>query len=303
MQTLNHPTQALTTVTGTHFHALRRMIREAMQQAVLIMFLAMSLIPGGDAAGKMLSSSLGVSPLFVAWSRFAVGTVLILPFLPEGTFGLLRDKRVWLRALCLTCGITSIQFALQQAEIATVFAAFFIGPVISFILAAVFLREPVTLLRIMLIVVGFGGVMMVVRPGMGGEPGVIWAVLAGCFYGAFLTMSRWLSDVGKPMALTFSQLFISTIVLMPFGLATLPALTVQTGTLTLTSGACSMLGNLLLLYAYRIAPATRLAPLVYFQLIAAVALGWIVFGDLPDAWTWAGLVLIIGAGLWSTRAR
>ena len=118
MQTLNHPTQALTTVTGTHFHALRRMIREAMQQAVLIMFLAMSLIPGGDAAGKMLSSSLGVSPLFVAWSRFAVGTVLILPFLPEGTFGLLRDKRVWLRALCLTCGITSIQFALQQAEIA-----------------------------------------------------------------------------------------------------------------------------------------------------------------------------------------
>lgn len=274
-----------------------------MQRAILIMFVAMSLIPAGDAAGKVLSSNMGVSPVFVAWSRFAFGTLMVLPFLPSGTLALLRDKRVWLRALSLTCGLTSIQFALQQAEIATVFAAFFIGPMVSYILAAIFLREPVTWVRSILILLGFGGVLMVVRPGMGGEPGVIWAVVAGLFYGAFLTMSRWLSDVGKPIALTFSQLFISALALLPFGLSTLPPLTTTTATLTLTSALCSMLGNLLLLYAYRIAPATRLAPLVYFQLIAAVLLGWIVFADLPDTWTWAGLIVIIGAGLASTRLR
>lgn len=274
-----------------------------MQRAILIMFVAMSLIPAGDAAGKVLSSNMGVCPVFVAWSRFAFGTLMVLPFLPSGTLALLRDKRVWLRALSLTCGLTSIQFALQQAEIATVFAAFFIGPMVSYILAAIFLREPVTWVRSILILLGFGGVLMVVRPGMGGEPGVIWAVVAGLFYGAFLTMSRWLSDVGKPIALTFSQLFISALALLPFGLSTLPPLTTTTATLTLTSALCSMLGNLLLLYAYRIAPATRLAPLVYFQLIAAVLLGWIVFADLPDTWTWAGLIVIIGAGLASTRLR
>ncbi len=274
-----------------------------MQRAVLIMFVAMSLIPAGDAAGKVLSSEMGVSPVFVAWSRFAFGALMVLPFLPTGTLALLRDKRVWLRALSLTCGLTSIQFALQKAEIATVFAAFFIGPMISYILAAIFLREPVTWIRSGLILMGFMGVLMVVRPGMGGEPGVIWAVVAGLFYGAFLTMSRWLSDVGKPMALTFSQLFISALALLPFGLSTLPPLTTATATLTLTSALCSMLGNLLLLYAYRLAPATRLAPLVYFQLIAAVLLGWIVFADLPDVWTWAGLIVIISAGLASTRLR
>ena len=73
--------------------------------------------------------------------------------------------------------------------------------------------------------------------------------------------------------------------------------------LTLASAFCSMAGNLLLLYAYRIANATRLAPLVYFQLIAAVVLGWMIFGNLPDAFTWAGLAVIIGAGLASARLR
>ena len=64
-----------------------------------------------------------------------------------------------------------------------------------------------------------------------------------------------------------------------------------------------MLGNLMLLYAYRIASATQLAPLVYFQLIAAVILGWVIFGDLPDSLTWAGLAVIIAAGLGSARLR
>ena len=73
--------------------------------------------------------------------------------------------------------------------------------------------------------------------------------------------------------------------------------------LTVASAFCSMMGNLLLLYAYRVAPATKLAPLIYFQLIAAVLLGWMIFGDLPDSFTWAGLALIIGAGLASARLR
>ena len=141
------------------------------------------------------------------------------------------------------------------------------------------------------------------RPGPEAELGVFWAVAAGVFYGTFLTMSRWLSGLGSPMALTFTQLVIAGTLTLPVGLWHLPAFTLPIAGLTLASATCSMLGNLLLLYAYRIAPATRLAPLVYFQLIAAVALGFLIFGDLPDGFTWAGLALIIGAGLTSTRLR
>lgn len=274
-----------------------------MQRAVLIMFVAMSLIPGGDSAGKMLSSNLGVSPLFVAWSRFALGTLILLPFLPRGSDALLRNWRIWVRAAVLATGISCIQMALQTVDIATVFAAFFIGPLVSYVLAVIFLRETVTPLRSALTVLGFVGVLLVVRPGPGGDLGVLWAVAAGTCYGTFLTMSRWLSGLGSPMALTFTQMVIAGLMLLPLGLLNMPTMTLPIAGLTLASAICSMLGNLLLLFAYRIAPATRLAPLVYFQLIAAVLLGWIIFGDLPDSYTWAGLALITGAGLASTRLR
>ncbi len=274
-----------------------------MQNAVLIMFVAMSLIPAGDSAAKLLSQTLGVAPIFVAWSRFAVGALLIAPFVQRSAWGLLRDWRIWLRAATLAAGISSIQMALKTEEIATVFAAFFIGPMISYVLAVIFLREPVTPIRSALILLGFIGVLIVVRPGLGTSNGVLWAVTAGCCYGAFLTMSRWLGHLGKPLSMIFVQLLIAAFLLLPFGLAALPAPTPTIAALTLVSALCSMLGNLLLLYAYGLSAATRLAPLIYFQLVAAVGLGWTVFGDLPDIWTWTGLIVILGAGIGSTRLR
>lgn len=274
-----------------------------MRRAVFIMFVAMSLIPAGDSAGKVLTQQLGVAPLFVAWSRFAVGAVIVLPFVPRGAWRLLRDWRIWVRAATLAAGISAIQTALRTEQIATVFAAFFIGPLISYVLAAVFLRETVTRLRSALILVGFLGVLIVVRPGMGASAGLLWAVLAGVCYGVFLTMSRWLGHLGSPLSLTFTQLVIAAILLLPLGLANAPPATATVAGLASLSALCSMLGNLLLLFAYAHAPATRLAPLVYFQLIAAVGLGWLVFDDLPDVWTWTGLVVILGAGIASTRLR
>ena len=270
------------------------------------MFIAMSLIPAGDSAGKILTSGMGVAPVFVAWSRFAIGALMVLPFLPRGTWGLMRDWRLWLRAGTLALGITCIQTALRTEAIANVFAAFFIGPMVSYLLAALFLRERITLLRSALILLGFFGVLLVVRPGMGGGtggPGLLFAVAAGLFYGVFLTMSRWLSDLAPPLALTFTQLAMSAVMLLPLGLMNLPEATLPVAGLATASALFSMLGNLLLLYAYRRAPATRLAPLVYFQLIAAVLLGLFLFSTLPDALTWAGLAVIITAGITSARLR
>ncbi|UWR22040.1 DMT family transporter [Sulfitobacter sp. S190] len=274
-----------------------------MQRAVLIMFIAMSLIPAGDSAGKLLTTTGMAEPAFIAWSRFAIGALAVLPFIKRNTWGLLADWRIWMRAATLACGISLIQMSLQTEPIATVFAAFFVGPLVSYILAAIFLREAVTPLRSALIVLGFVGVLIVVRPGLGASTGLLWAVLAGFCYGAFLAQSRWLRDTGSPLALIFSQLFIAALLTAPFGLLNLPAFDARVVILTTTSALCSMAGNLLLLYANQLAPASRLAPLVYFQLVAAIGLGWTVFGELPDAWTWTGLVVIIGAGLASSRAR
>ncbi len=274
-----------------------------MFQAVLLMFVAMSLIPTGDMAGKLLTGSYDASPLFVAWSRFALGTLMILPFTPRAAFPLLRNWRVWFRALLLAGGIFFVQTALQTEPLADVFAAFFIGPILSYALSAILLREPATLLRSALMLTGFAGVLLVVRPGFGASPGLGFAVLAGCFYGSFLTASRWLSHLGSARALSFTQLFIAGLILTPAGILQIPALTPAIASLTLLSALGSMLGNLLLLVAYTRAPSTKLAPMVYFQLIAATGLGWAVFNDLPDAYTWAGLALVLGSGLASALLR
>lgn len=276
-----------------------------MLRAILIMFIAMSLIPAGDLNGKLLTGDHDVSPVFVAWSRFAIGVLLILPFTPLArSLALLKDWRIWLRACFLAGGIFSIQTALRTEPLANVFAAFFIGPIVSYALSVWLLNERVTPLRSLLMATGFVGVLLVVRPGLGGSVGLIWAAAAGTFYGLFLTASRWLADRGTAIELSFTQLFVAALLLAPLGLANLPAdLTLAVAGLTLGSAAGSMLGNLLLLVAYAQAPATKLAPLVYFQIVAAVALGWAVFGDIPDLMTWVGLSLVLASGLASAALR
>jgi drug/metabolite transporter (DMT)-like permease len=146
-------------------------------------------------------------------------------------------------------------------------------------------------------------VLLVVRPGFGMTPGIGFAVLAGMFYGLYLVMSRWIGGVARPRALLFSQLAIGGVVLAAPGLAALPEITVEIGALTLASAAASMLGNFLLILAYRMAEASRLAPFVYTQLVWATILGLAVFGAVPDAAALAGLALLVASGMASLAAR
>lgn len=262
-----------------------------------LMFIAMSMIPAGDTAGKLLLSQHDASPFFVAWSRFLFGSLIALPLVGADTLRIMLNWRIWLRALLLALGIISIQSALALAPIADVFAAFFIGPIFSYVLSVFLLGERVTPLRTAFMALGFIGVLLVVRPGFNMGPGMGYAFLAGLSYGAFLTASRWLSPIARPGSLLFSQLFLSAMILTPFCWHLTPVLTLPVISLTLASAVFSMAGNFLLLFAYARAPAATLAPFIYFQLISAVVLGWVVFNELPDGFTWAGLSLIISAGI------
>lgn len=270
-----------------------------MWKIFLLMFAAMSMIPAGDTAGKLMTQDFGTSPLFVAWSRFVLGSLLALPLLRPDTLRLLTNWRIWLRAALLTGGITCIQTALQTAPLADVFAAFFIGPLFSYLLSVLLLNETVTRARSALMGLGFLGVLLVVRPSFDMSPGLLWALAAGLFYGAFLTASRWVAPIARPTGLLFTQLFLAAVMMTPFCLTEIPPMSPTLAGLTATSAILSMGGNFLLLFAYARAEAAILAPFVYLQLVSAVALGWLVFGELPDTMTWLGLTLIIGAGLTS----
>ena len=142
-----------------------------------------------------------------------------------------------------------------------------------------------------------------VKPGFGMTQGLGFAVLAGCFYGCYLTASRWLSGAGRPKDLLITQLLIGAALLLPFGAPSWPPVTGDVAVWTLVSALGSALGNLLLIIALGLAPASRLAPFVYMQLVAATLLGLVLFGDWPDLLALQGLGLILASGLATLALR
>lgn len=273
--------------------------------AVALMLAAMTLVPAGDTAGKLLAELHGVNPWFTGWSRFLLGALMFLPFagplhhIPD----LLRDWRIWLRGALLAGTIASILTALTTAPLSMAFAAFFTGPILSFVLSALLLGERVTLLRGALLFTGFVGVLIVVRPGADMAPGLGWALFAGMLYGGYLTASRWLRGRARAQELLLSQLLVGAFVLAPPGLMHLPQVAPGVALLVVLSALASLLGNLCLVLAYRRADAARLAPLVYFQLVAATGWGIVVFSDWPDGQTMIGLAVLVLSGLASFLPR
>lgn len=267
-----------------------------MWKALVIMLVAMSCIPAGDAASKVLTSELGVAPIYVIWTRFFIGMLILLPFTWRAGLAVWRDWRVWFRASLIAAGISCITIALSKAPLADVFGAFFIGPLVSFVLSVGFLKERVRAVQVILVLLGFLGVLLIVRPGFEASVGLWWAVLAGVCFGSFLTVSRWLTGSVALGGLMCTQMVGPVILTTPFVIGNFPEISPQVIWLTCASAIGSMVGNVLMLWAYKLQEASKLAPFVYFQLISAVALGWFVFGQIPAVLSVFGMAMIIFAG-------
>ena len=262
-----------------------------------VILLAMALIPLGDTAGKLMMEQ-GVSPIFVTWSRALIGALCLLPFSGLKLFELklFFNWRIIFRALLFVGAVTSILKGIETESLANVFGAFFIGPILSYFLAALLLKEKITKLRSILLLIGFAGALMVIKPGFGMTQGIGYAVLAGCFYGCMLVANRWLAGTFRPRLILISTLIIGTIVLTPFSLDSIPTLNTNLSLLILLSALSSAIGNLLIIEANRRLPASVIAPFVYTQLIAAMFLGYAVFNDLPDNISLLGLLVLLASG-------
>lgn len=218
------------------------------------MLVAMSLTPLGDTAGKLMTDQSALLPFFAAWSGFAVGALILAFFVRRAAYKLLFDWRIIARASILVCGITSILTALSTVPIATVYAVFFIGPLISYILAVLFLKEPIGPLHLALVAGAFTGVLIVLQPQGQFDPNLAFAVLVGLCYGFFLPCRarcpklrhRWRL---RPLNWSMGHLFFC---LLRLGIGRAKPLCWFLG--GPVSGIASMAGMLLLLSAYALAP-------------------------------------------------
>ncbi|WP_157933798.1 DMT family transporter [Alloalcanivorax mobilis] len=267
---------------------------------VLLMALGVSILPVMDGLAKHLSDSYHV--IQVTWARylfhFLLLGALLLWRLPLAELRPQHPRMQMLRGAFLLSTTLCYFAAISFLPLANALALAFIGPLVSTALAPWLLNEAAGARRWLAVAVGFAGTLVVIRPGWGEFH---WASLlglaAGVSYGLYQLTTRRLSGSGRASVTLFYTSVFGLAVLslaVPF-VWSLPS--ASGWALMLAMGAVGALAHFLIICAFEYASAPVLSPVSYMEMAAAVAVGWFVFGDFPDAWTWAGIALIVVSGL------
>lgn len=275
--------------------------------AIALCLLAMLLFTLLDATAKHLSATLHV-PLLV-WGRYLAHLLLMLTLVPSLGRALVITKRpgwMLLRGLSLVAVTLLGQLAMRTLPLAETTALVFVAPLLVGVLAGPLLGEQVRVRHWLALCAGFAGVLLIVRPGgtLDGI-GVACALAAGVCYAAYQLLTRALASSEPPLRLLFYTALVGTLLMSPMLPITwdgrLP--TPMQALLIASLGVYGAVGHFLLIRAFRESPASRLAPLLYMQLVWAVLLGWLIFAQWPDRLTIAGMLIIVISGLSSVWQR
>jgi drug/metabolite transporter (DMT)-like permease len=257
-----------------------------------------------DAIAKYLSRSLPA--VEIAWIRFLVFVLILLPLILAPSSGnALRSARPLLqvfRALGLLCSSIFFIVALRFLPIAEATATGFISPLLVTGLSILFLAEKVGLRRWIATIVGLAGVLIIVRPGTAAfNPAAIFPILSALGWATALVLTRKISGADRTVTtMAYSAIvgFLVLSVFVPFSWVTpaWPQILLGVGI-----GVSSTFGHWIVVLAYRYADASVLAPVTYVQLIWVALLGFFVFGEIPDAWTFSGAGVIISSGLYTAH--
>lgn len=246
----------------------------------------------------------------VAWARYSFHFVFVLPlFMTVWPARLLRTKRMGLhmvRSIILTAASFFFIGGLSLIPLADATALVFLAPLIVTAISALFLGEAVGIRRWIAVIVGFGGVLVIVRP----SPDFTnWAALlplgAGCCYALYQVSTRILSYTEHAYTLFFYTAFggfIATTAIVPFYWVT-PSW--GGFGLLIATGSLGFLGQFLLIKALSVTDASIAAPFIYTQLIWATIYGVLIWGHFPDVYTLVGAAIVIASGIyiWNRERR
>jgi len=263
-------------------------------------------LSGLDASGKWVMAA-GVSLWVLCWVRYAVHLVLVLSFILPlrglRAFQSIRPGAQLLRGLIMLVATAGLFKALSYLPQAEATAINFLAPLIMMALAPWVLKEPARLSRWVAAGIAFIGVLIVIRPEAGLHPvGVAWGLGTACLFAAQHLATRYVA-VDDPYTTLIWTGGVGAVVLsvaMPFvlpqAIPVLRSLGALDWLVLIGTGFFGALGHLLQIRAFRCAPASLLAPFIYLQIIAAATLGWLIWGQFPDALSWLGIAVICGSG-------
>jgi drug/metabolite transporter (DMT)-like permease len=255
-----------------------------------------------DASAKWLNQSL--DPILTVWVRYIGSIVFVSLFVnPWTTPGVTRTRRPWLQAgrSVLLLGSTALNFfALQYLQLTESVSIMFATPLLVALLAGPLLGEWAGPRRLAAIAVGFLGVLVVTRPGLGGlHPAAFLSLGGAVCYALYSITTRMLAGADSSATTMFYSGMAGVLLVTPLVPLVWSLPDAALGwMLMIVIGACGAFGHWLLILAHARAPAPVLAPFIYTQIVWMIILGFLVFGDLPDGWTLAGSAIVIASGLY-----
>ncbi len=257
-----------------------------------------------DAMTKHLATNWNV-PLVVAVRYIINVLALAAIYAPRYGLALLKTNRtglVMVRALCLSAASLFAGLALTRMPVAETLAIIFLAPFAVMVLAMPVLGEKVTPAGWLAAIAGFCGVLLVARPGGGLDPlGVLYAFGCAAVTVGYYLLSRTLAKTESTMAMLFHTALVGAVIFgayLPWSMKGPMPQAVDLFLFVLI-GLAATLGHYLFTAAFRVAPASVLAPVNYLHIFFAAIVGWIVFSHVPGPVSMAGMALIVVAGFTS----
>lgn len=273
-------------------------------RAIGLICLATALFACLDTTAKYLATSSGLPASQVIWMRFlgqflAMVTALGLIAVPALTRTRKLGQQIVRSVLLL--GSTAFNFlALRHLRLDQTTTIGFLTPLVVAVLAGPFLGEWIGWRRAIAVMVGFGGILLAVRPGYGEfHPAFMFSFASVFCYAVFSILTRYLAAFDKAEVTLFYSLLAGTLIMAPFAISDWiwPQSTIL-WVLLLALGVFGGLGHYLFILAHRYAPASAVAPFLYVSLITHTTAGYLAFAQIPDRWTLAGAAVVILSGLY-----
>ena len=266
---------------------------------IALMVLGIFLFCCNDALGKWLLGTYSVWQMLAI--RSAAAMLLLAPLLWHERKAVLAAPRPGLQvARVMLSVVESIFFfiAVTYLPLADTVTFYLAAPIYVTALSAIFLKEQVGWRRWSAVAAGFVGVIIALRPSAATLTWPALIAIVGSFgFAVFIILTRMLrgtSDVVMVGGQFAAMLAVSAMV-APFGWIGTSALDFG---LMMILGVVAMAAFACVNRSLKLAPASVVVPYQYTMIVWAVALGWLVFGDVPDAFTLGGAAIIIGAGLY-----
>jgi drug/metabolite transporter (DMT)-like permease len=244
-------------------------------------------------------------PLQIYFFRCLLALVVIAPFMLRHRIEVRRKELPvhLVRAVLKLIGIVTLMFAITLLPLATVTAIGFVTPLFVSLGAMLWFRERASLRALVCLAIGFAGVLVVIRPTSGfGEIGALVALAAALVTALANLMTKHSSTREPAMTVVLLNLVISVPIALAVALPFWTWPSVPLLGLLLVQGSIAAACQLCYVGAYALADASKLMPLDFLRLPAAIVIAYFIFMERPDLWTIVGAVVIFAAGLASLRA-